>query len=133
MTKVSTFLMFQGEAKSAITLYRSVLDGFEVTSVEEYGEGEECEAGQIKSAHIDFQGQSIKFFDSPAVHDFGFTPAISFFVEFDPGEKIDQVFQALSEGGQVMMPLDNYGFSDRFGWLADRFGVSWQLNLPSTG
>jgi len=35
----------------------------------------------------------------------------------------------LAEGGRVLMPLNNYGFSQRFGWLADRFGVSWQLNL----
>jgi predicted 3-demethylubiquinone-9 3-methyltransferase (glyoxalase superfamily) len=42
----------------------------------------------------------------------------------------DTLWAALIEGGSAMMPLDNYGFSRRFGWLADRFGVSWQLNLP---
>jgi uncharacterized glyoxalase superfamily protein PhnB len=42
------------------------------------------------------------------------------------------VFATLVEGGAVFMPLGNYGFSRRFGWCSDRFGVSWQLNLPET-
>lgn len=42
---------------------------------------------------------------------------------------ISSLFQKLSEGGSVMMPLDNYGFSKKFGWVSDKYGVSWQLNL----
>ena len=69
------------------------------------------------------------FFDSPPVHDFTFTPAISLFVDFDDEERLKQVFERLSEKGQVAMPLGDYGFSPLFGWVQDRFGVSWQLNL----
>jgi predicted 3-demethylubiquinone-9 3-methyltransferase (glyoxalase superfamily) len=50
-------------------------------------------------------------------------------VECGSEAEIDGYFAALIQGGQAMMPLDNYGFSRRFGWLADRFGVSWQFNL----
>lgn len=64
-------------------------------------------------------------------HDFSFTPSSSTFVEFGSAAELEQAFQTLSEGGQVLMPLDNYGFSRRFGWVNDRFGVSWQLNLAS--
>jgi predicted 3-demethylubiquinone-9 3-methyltransferase (glyoxalase superfamily) len=44
---------------------------------------------------------------------------------------LERVFAILSEGGEVLMPLDNYGFSQKFGWVNDRFGVSWQLNLAA--
>ena len=51
-------------------------------------------------------------------------------VECESEMQQDTLWAALIEDGSAMMPLDNYGFSRRFGWLADRFGVSWQLNLP---
>jgi len=62
-------------------------------------------------------------------HGFGFTPAMSLFVECESETELDAAFNRLSEGGNVLMPVGNYGFSSRFGWLTDRFGVSWQLNL----
>ena len=62
-------------------------------------------------------------------HKFSFTPAISIYVNCDNEDELNQLFEKLSEGGQVMMPLDNYGFSKKFGWTADKYGVSWQLNL----
>jgi predicted 3-demethylubiquinone-9 3-methyltransferase (glyoxalase superfamily) len=67
--------------------------------------------------------------DSPVKHGFSFTPSSSTFVDFDSPAELERVFGLLSEGGQVLTPLANYGFSERFGWLNDRFGVSWQLNL----
>jgi predicted 3-demethylubiquinone-9 3-methyltransferase (glyoxalase superfamily) len=67
----------------------------------------------------------------PIKHGFSFTPSCSTFVAFDSTAELERVFGRLSQGGQVLMPVDNYGFSQRFGWLNDRFGVSWQLNLPS--
>lgn len=67
--------------------------------------------------------------DSPVKHGFTFTPSISLFVECESAAELDGAFQQLAAGGQVLMPLDDYGFSARFGWATDRFGVSWQLNL----
>jgi uncharacterized glyoxalase superfamily protein PhnB len=55
---------------------------------------------------------------------------MSVFVDGESLAELERVFAALSEGGQVLMPLDDYGFSKRFAWTTDRFGVSWQLNLP---
>jgi predicted 3-demethylubiquinone-9 3-methyltransferase (glyoxalase superfamily) len=69
--------------------------------------------------------------DSPIKHGFTFTPSNSTFVEFDSVAELERVFGLLSEGGQVLMPLGNYGFSERFGWVNDRFGVSWQLNFAA--
>ena len=69
--------------------------------------------------------------DSSVKHDFAFTPAISFFITCDSEAEIDNLFAKLSEDGGVFMPPDNYGFSKKFAWVSDRFGVSWQLNLPN--
>jgi predicted 3-demethylubiquinone-9 3-methyltransferase (glyoxalase superfamily) len=54
-------------------------------------------------------------------------PTISFFVHVDAPADADRLFGALAEGGKVMMPLDAYPWSDRYGWAEDRFGVSWQV------
>ncbi|WP_219999912.1 VOC family protein [Halomonas sp. LBP4] len=58
-----------------------------------------------------------------------FTPSMSLFVESESEAELDEAFAQLSSGGEVLMPPDDYGFSARFTWLNDRFGVSWQLNL----
>ena len=130
MTKVRTHMMFQGDAKAAVDLYSSAFKDFEVGDVESYGEGEQVPAGSFRLAYVSFAGHEFMFFDSPPVHDFSFTPSTSIFVDFDTQDELEAAFAKLSEDGQVMMPLDSYGFSKRFGWIADRFGVSWQLNLP---
>jgi predicted 3-demethylubiquinone-9 3-methyltransferase (glyoxalase superfamily) len=61
-------------------------------------------------------------------HAFGFTPAVSLFVECASEAELDAAFASLSPGGKVLMPPGNYGFSDKFAWLDDRWGLSWQLN-----
>ena len=85
----------------------------------------------IKHAAIDFDRQNLVFIDSPISHDFSFTPAVSLFINLPNEEALEQAFHRLAEGGKVLMPLDDYGFSARFGWLNDRFGLSWQLNVPA--
>jgi predicted 3-demethylubiquinone-9 3-methyltransferase (glyoxalase superfamily) len=66
--------------------------------------------------------------DSAHAHKFTFTPAISIFVECETEAELDTLYKVLSEGGEALMPLNNYGFSKKFGWVNDRYGVSWQLN-----
>lgn len=122
--------MFQGDAQKAIDLYLSIFKDFTVGNVERYGEGEQVAAGAFKMAEVSFAGHDFVIFNSPPVHDFSFTPAMSIFVNFDTADELETAFSKLSETGQVMTPLGNYGFSKRYGWVADRFGLSWQLNLP---
>jgi predicted 3-demethylubiquinone-9 3-methyltransferase (glyoxalase superfamily) len=122
--------MFQdGKAQTAIELYASVFPLFTVVSMEKYGPGDPT-PGFIKIAKIDFDGHPLIVIDSPAPHKFGFTPSMSLFVDFDGAADLDRAFERLVDGGDVKMPLNDYGFSHRFGWVTDRFGVSWQLNLP---
>jgi predicted 3-demethylubiquinone-9 3-methyltransferase (glyoxalase superfamily) len=67
--------------------------------------------------------------DSPDVHAFGFTPAISMFVYCDSADEVDRLYEALSTDGQALMPVGSYPFAERFAWVSDRFGVSWQLTF----
>lgn len=74
-------------------------------------------------------GQAYMAIDSSDVHEFTFTPSMSLFVNCETEAEIDKLFEHLSEGGKVMMPLDSYPFSQKYAWLADKYGVSWQLSL----
>ena len=131
--KVSTILMFQdGNAQEAMALYASVFTGARIERIQRYGPGEPGPQGTVKMAHFDLNGHRLMFSDSYVKHEFTFTPSISLFVDFASAEELDSAFARLAEGGKVFMPLGNYGFSRRFGWCSDRFGVSWQLNLPET-
>jgi predicted 3-demethylubiquinone-9 3-methyltransferase (glyoxalase superfamily) len=124
--------MFQdGRAQAALDLYCATFPDTRAVSVERYAEGEGGPVGTIKVAMFMLCGREFMCSDSPVKHGFSFTPSTSTFVDFDSSAELERVFAALSEGGQVLMPLGNYGFSQRFGWLNDRFGVSWQLNLPA--
>ena len=125
----STQLMFEGLAEEAMTFYLSLFPGSAVTSLERYGPGQQGKEGSIKRAEFRLGSHALACIDSPVPHAFTFTPSISLFVECESLEELERLFQALGVGGKTLMPLDNYGFSQRFGWVADRFGVSWQLNL----
>jgi len=125
---ITTFFMFEGKAEEAMTFYTSLFSGARILTVERYGEGEMGAEGSVKHATFDLAGQMFMCIDSPAKHAFTFTPSISLFVDCDEPE-IDTLFARLSDGGHVLMPLAAYPFSRKFGWVSDRFGVSWQLRV----
>lgn len=132
MTTARPFLMFQGgNAQAALDLYFATLPDSRMVRVERYAQGEHGPVGSIKVAVFTLCGREFMCSDSPIKHGFTFTPSSSTFVEFDSVAELERVFGILSDGGQVLMPLDNYGFSQRFGWVNDRFGVSWQLNFAA--
>jgi len=128
--QILPFLMFTGQAEEAMTFYVSLFPRSQVISVERYGAEGPGPVGTIKQAVFELNALRMRCFDSPAAHAFTFTPALSLFVDCDSQADLDQAFERLAQGGQVLMPVDAYGFSRRFGWVQDRFGVSWQLNLP---
>ena len=128
MVKATPFLMFQGQAQDALALYREVFPDFEQVMLQEHPPG--AMAGQVAMAQIRIGGQEIMLNDSPPVHAFTFTPSSSIFVDCDDEAQLRDLAVKLSDGGGVMMEVDNYGFSTLFTWVADKFGVSWQLNLP---
>jgi predicted 3-demethylubiquinone-9 3-methyltransferase (glyoxalase superfamily) len=131
MQKIKTFLMFEGRCEEAMNFYVSLFPDATVTSIRRYGKEGPGAEGSVMQAAFTVAGQTFMCVDSWVKHGFTFTPAMSLFVDCGNEAEIDGLFGRLSEGGQILMPLGNYPFSRKFGWLSDRFGVSWQLNLPN--
>ncbi|MDY0961637.1 MULTISPECIES: VOC family protein [Massilia] len=126
---ITPFLMFEGAAEEAMRFYVSLFACSEVKQIEHYKSGEMGPEGTVKRADFTLAGQHVICIDSPARHAFTFTPSVSLFVECVDEAEFDTAFARLADGGKLLMPADNYGFSRKFGWLNDRFGVSWQINL----
>ncbi|MGW6301894.1 VOC family protein [Peribacillus butanolivorans] len=130
MKKVTPFLMFQGNAEEAMNYYISLIEDSEITSITRYGANEAGAEGSVMKATFTLKGQEFMCIDSNIKHEFTFTPSFSLFITCDTEEEIDRVYESLTDGGGVLMPLADYSFSKKFGWVADKFGVSWQLTLP---
>ncbi|MCA9206053.1 MAG: VOC family protein [Planctomycetales bacterium] len=130
-TKITPFLMFEGTAEDAMNFYVGLFPDSKVVSVNRYGTEGPGREGTIQLAVFEVAGQRLLCIDSPAKHAFTFTPSVSLFVDCTTEAQIDELYSKLSENGASMMPLGSYGFSKKFGWVQDRFGVSWQLNLPN--
>ena len=128
--RFATHLMFEGHAEDAMNLYASVFPAFHTDTIVRYAAGGPGKEGTVQRADATLGGHALVFIDSYVKHGFTFTPAMSIYVDCASAGELQRAFDRLSEGGQVFMPLDDYGFSARFGWCADRYGVSWQLNLP---
>jgi len=114
--------MFEGQAEEAMRLYTSLFPGAEMTVAVRYPDTNKVMRGSFRIA-----GQEVQVTDSPIHHAFTFTPAASLFVECESEDELRRLADAL--GAQVLMPVADYGFSKLFTWVADKFGVSWQLNL----
>ena len=118
---VTPFLMFEGKCAEAVAFYVALVGG-------EIAQMERRPDGGVQRCDFTLRGHAYRGFDSPVKHAFSFTPAISLFVECADEAELDRLYAALIEDGKALMPLGDYGFSRKFGWLNDRFGVSWQLN-----
>jgi predicted 3-demethylubiquinone-9 3-methyltransferase (glyoxalase superfamily) len=125
----ATQLMFQGQAEEALDFYADSLPEARIDEIERVGDDGPGVPGSVARARLRLGDHVVQIFDSPVGHDFTFTPSISLVVELDTLAEVDAAFAALADGGQVLMPLGAYPFSTHFGWVADRFGVSWQLLL----
>ena len=126
---VQPFLMFEGKAEEAMNFYISLFPGASVLSIKRYGANQPGPEGSVMKASFSVGGQTIHCTDSFVKHAFTFTPAFSLFVECSSEEEISRLYAALKAGGSDLMPLGEYGFSRKFAWINDRYGVSWQLNL----
>jgi predicted 3-demethylubiquinone-9 3-methyltransferase (glyoxalase superfamily) len=130
MTKVTPFLMFQrGKAEEALDFYVATVPDSRIVSMQRFGPEGPGPEGTVLRAVVEIGGQPVMAHDSFITHGFDFTPSWSLFLECADEAEFERLWAALSEGGATLMPPDDYGWSRRFGWLADRFGVSWQLNL----
>lgn len=127
MQKIVPFLWFDGRSEEAANFYTSLFKNSKIKRINRYGEAGPGLKGTVMSVTFELEGQ--KFYALNGGPEFTFTPAISFFVNCDTKEEMDRLWKKLSEGGMVLMELNKYSFSEKFGWTIDQFGVSWQLNL----
>jgi predicted 3-demethylubiquinone-9 3-methyltransferase (glyoxalase superfamily) len=126
--KIHTFLMFEGQAEEAMNFYVSLFDDGEVLEISRYGADGPGAEGSVVKATFRLAGQEYQCIDSTVKHAFTFTPAVSLFVDCADEAELERLHKALAE--EELMGLADYGFSRKFAWVNDRFGVSWQLNLP---
>lgn len=131
MKKVTPFLMFEGNAEKAMNFYTTLIEDSEITSITRYGANGPGDEGTVMEATFSLKGQEFMCIDSYVKHKFTFTPSFSIFLTCESEEEMDRLYEKLSEDGEILMPLDDYGFSQKFAWIADQFGVSWQINLPN--
>jgi predicted 3-demethylubiquinone-9 3-methyltransferase (glyoxalase superfamily) len=132
MQKITPHLWFDTEAKEAAHFYTSLFPNSTIKSATTL---RNTPSGDTDIVSFELWGYS--FMSISAGPLFHFNPSISFMVNFDPSqdkdarERIDEVWQKLAEGGKVLMPLDKYPFSERYGWVEDKYGLSWQLILTN--
>jgi predicted 3-demethylubiquinone-9 3-methyltransferase (glyoxalase superfamily) len=113
MQKITPFLWFDGKAEEAINFYISIFKNSKIVSLSRSGED-----GRVMGGTFQLDGQ--QFFALNGGPQFTFSPAISFFVNCETQQEVDDLWEKLSEGGA----------KQRCGWLKDKYGVSWQI-IPS--
>lgn len=130
LNSITPYLLFEGKAQEAMNFYTTVFENCHIERIEKYtAEGPEIE-GTIKQAIFSLNGRQILCADSCLNQGFTFPPAFSLLVNCSSEREMQKRFETLSDGGSVLMSIDDYGISQKFAWLQDRYGVSWQLNLP---
>ena len=118
MQKIAPFLWFDGKAEEAMNFYISIFKNSKIVSVTRYGEGGPGPKGTVITATFQLDGQ--EFMALNGGPQFTFTEAISFFVNCETQQEVDELWEKLSEGGE----------KQRCGWLKDKYGLSWQV-IPS--
>jgi len=119
--KIAPFFMYigkhHGQAEEAINFYLSLFKNSSILNIARYGAGQEETEGTVVHAVFSLNGQEFMAMDSNREHAFTVTPAISFFVNCETQEELDELWEKLSEGGE----------KEQCGWLKDKYGVSWQI------
>ncbi|HET8573603.1 MAG TPA: VOC family protein [Edaphocola sp.] len=127
--KITYCLWFNKEAEAAARFYTSVFtDASDTSVVYNPVDTPSGKAGTALTADFNLYGQEFMILNGGP--EFRLNPSISFMVHCDMVGEVEALWNKLSEGGQVLMPLDKYPFSDQYGWIQDKYGVSWQLILP---
>ncbi|MFC0469298.1 VOC family protein [Halalkalibacter kiskunsagensis] len=130
--KIVPHLWFNQEAKEAAQFYTSIFPDSKVTNIATLRNTPSGDS-DVVSFHI----AGYSFMAINGGPHFQFNPSISFFVNFDPSrdknarENLDQLWEKLSQGGTPLMPLQEYPFSKRYGWIQDKYGLTWQLILTN--
>lgn len=132
MQKITPHLWFDKEAREAAEFYTSLFPDSKVTQITAL---HDTPSGDTDIVSFELAGQSFMAISAGPL--FKFNPSVSFFVNFDPSRdtdarnNLDRMWEKLSEGGSALMPLDKYPFSEHYGWVQDKYGLTWQLILTN--
>ena len=131
MQKITPFLWFDSNAEEAVNFYTSIFKNSKIGSVARYDEDGSKAARRPKGSVMtaSFQLDGYHFTAINGGPQFKINPSISFFVTYESEAEIDKLWKKLNDGGFVLMDLQKYEWSEKYGWLQDKFGVSWQLFL----
>ena len=130
MQKIVPFLWFDKEAEEAVNFYTSIFKNSEVTSTARYGDTHPERSGGVMTVNFTLEQQA--FIALNGGPEFSFTPAISFFVTLETEAEVNALWEKLVQGGTVLMPFQRYDWSEKYGWLNDRYGVSWQIGVDES-
>ena len=124
MRKITPHLWFDKDAKDAAELYTSLVPNSKIANVRTL---HNTPSGDCDIVSFELSGQPFMAISAGPLYKFN--PSVSFHVKCKAKDEVDAIFKRLSDGGKVLMPLASYPFSDRYGWLEDRYGLSWQVIL----
>jgi predicted 3-demethylubiquinone-9 3-methyltransferase (glyoxalase superfamily) len=122
MQKITPHLWFDKQAREAAEFYVSLFPGSKITNVTRLSD---TPSGNCDLVSFDLAGQPFMAISAGPL--FKFNPSISFHIKCGAKEEVDALWEQLSPGGKVLMPLNAYPFSARYGWLEDKYGLSWQV------
>lgn len=130
--KIGACLWFDNQAENAAKFYTSIFKDSKIGKVNYYGKEGQGIHGKPEGSvmTVEFQLENQQFVALNGGPHFKINPSISFFVSRDSKEEVDALWEKLSDNGNALMPLDSYPFSERYGWIQDKYGVSWQIILP---
>jgi predicted 3-demethylubiquinone-9 3-methyltransferase (glyoxalase superfamily) len=121
MQKITPFLWFDNNAEEAVNFYTSIIRDSKITGMARYGKEGPGPAGAVMTIAFELQGQAFIALNGGPIYQF--TPAISFLINCDTQQEIDEYWEKLSAGGKEV----------QCGWLTDKFGLSWQVVTPLLG
>lgn len=129
MQPITPNLWFDDDAEAAVDFYTDIFGRSTIGAISRYDEAAAEASGQpvgsVLTGEFELEGHRFVALNGGPL--FSFTPALSFIVNCSTMDEVDELWAQLSNGGEALMPLDSYPFSDRYGWTADEYGVSWQL------
>ena len=127
MQKITTHLWFDKEAKEAAAFYTSI---FKNSRIRRTNTLHDTPSGSVDVVDVDLAGYRFTLLSAGPL--FKFNPSISFLVSCETAAEVDALWRELSQGGTTVMELGKYPFSERYGWVQDRYGLSWQVMLAGT-
>ncbi len=131
MQKISPFLWFDKQAEEAAKFYTTVFNNSKMGGTTKYNDASAAASGMppgsVMTASFEIDGYSFTAINGGPV--FKINPSVSFFVHSKSEQEINDLWENLSDGGKVLMDLNKYDWSKKYGWVEDKFGVSWQLML----